>query len=261
MKPLMHPLSVVRLVPLFFFAMAANLTAQESDLELPDDLREPVIVMDYVGGFRRPDPPGFVRTPFVSIYADGRVLTGRNAPEQEVYEFRLDADELEELVKFIVTEQKFFEQDSNALKDRIEQVPDRMIVMDAPSTRITLRTRQKTHMVDVYALAMVARQLASIDGLQRLHAIEQRLKAVQTLAALGRDVAERVVNQVNEFLAENDRRLPHDLTWRDLAWFASSPLSTRTGLTRGPTDSHGPFSITIELDGNRNIKSINVQKQ
>ncbi len=254
-------MNLVSFVPLFFFAMAANLTAQESDLGLPDDLREPVIVMDYVGGFRRPDPPGFVRTPFVRIYADGRVQTGRNAPEQEVYEICLDAAELEELVKFIVTEQKFFEHDSNALKDRIEQVPDRAIVMDAPSTTITLRTRQKCHTVNVYALSMVARQLTSIDGLQRLHAIEQRLKAVHTLAVLGRDVAERIVNQVNEYLSKNDRRLPNNLTCRDLSWFSSSPLSTRVGLTRGETDPHGPFSITVELDAAKNIKSINVQKQ
>lgn len=257
----MHAMILVSLAPFLFFLMAANVNAQESDLELPEDLQEPVIVLDYIGGFRAPDPPGFVRTPFVRIYADGRVQTGRNAPEQEVYEFRLDPAELKELVKFIVAEQKFFEHDSKTLKERIEEVPDRMIVMDAPSTKITLRTRQKSHTVDVYALGMVARQLASIDGLQRLHAIEQRLKAVHTLAALGREVAERVVNQVNEYLSKNERRLPNDLTCRDLTWFASSPLSTRVGLTRGQTDPHGPFSITVELDAQKNIKSINVQKQ
>lgn len=245
------------------FCLAAIRAAQAQDraIEAPVDSQDPVIVLDYTGGFRRPDPPGFSRTPFLRIYGDGRLITGQNAPEHPVHELQLSNEELQELLTFVIKDQSFLELDSQTLKMLIEKVPNRIQIMDAGTTEITVRTAEETHTVGVYALALIVKQMDFIRGVVQLHAIERRLKSLHTLAAVGRESADQLVEEANKFLATNHSDLPTDLSLHDLAWSSKTGPNMRIAFTRGKTEQHGAFSVTIEQDSAKSTVSINVQKQ
>jgi len=119
---------------------------------------------------------------------------------------RIDTDETQSLLHFVIEDQRFFEIDAQALKLAVHQANSRyggaIAVMDGTTTAIEVTLKDRRHTVEQYALAFSARRYSKIAALQRLAAIERRLIHVAAIAHLGGDeTAARMLRAANEQLA------------------------------------------------------------
>jgi hypothetical protein len=133
------------------------------------------------------------------VHADG-ALRLRNG------EARVAPGEVEELLRFIVEEQRFFEIDPQALRLAMHQANSRygsaVVVVDGATTTIEVTQRGRHHAVEQYALAFSAQRYSEVAALRRLAAIEHHLIRFGAVAHLGGDaVAQRMLRAANEQLA------------------------------------------------------------
>jgi len=150
----------------------------------------------------------------VRMQADGTVHwrngTARAAP-----------DKVQDLLAFIVEDQRFFEIDPQALKLAVHQANSRygaaVAVMDGTTTTIEVTLRDRRHVVEQYALAFSAQRYSKVSALQRLAAIERGVIRFVAIAHLGGDkVAERMLRTANDRLRSDFPAVP-PLTMDDLA--------------------------------------------
>jgi hypothetical protein len=235
-----------------------NIRAQEEKqmIKFPAAKDQPVIVLKYTGGFRAPDPVGFTPSPFLQVFADGRVVTGQNEPKQPIFEVKLDPAEVEKLADFMVNVHKFNELDSKKIAARIEAIPDRMRIADAPMTEITLTTEKGSHTCAVYALGLAAREMKSIEEVGRLFKIEGRLKALHCIATLGLEKAEALTAEANKFLQTNHPELKLQMTKEDLRWVSKIGERTQISFIRDDTAEAEGAIVTIEQTTRGNSISV-----
>ena len=247
-------------VGLFFPSFNVFVQEEKQVIKFPTGKDEPVIVLKFSGGFRAPDPIGFTPSPYLRVYADGRVVTGQNEPKQPIFEVKLDPAEVEKFAAFIVNEQKFLELDSKQIAARIAAMPDRLQIADAPTTEITLTTEKGSHTCAVYALGLAAREMKSIAEVSRLAKIEGRLKAWHCLATLGLEQADKLTAEANQFLQKNHPEHKFQLTRDDLRWVTKIGERTQISFIRDATAESAGVSVTIEQTARGNSISVRETK-
>ncbi len=156
------------------------LAAAALAVDLPKDPQAVVLSYDEVGGY------GPVRTrkgPYLSVLADGTVKVLPLQKGARDLELKLTAAELQELMRFVVEKHRFFEFDEKKTMAAMGQKG--AIIMDAASTVIAVKTRDKAKQVRFYALTWAARQHPKVRALQDLSAIGQRLVNLMAVVRAG----------------------------------------------------------------------------
>lgn len=229
-----------------------------SAIRLPTDANAVVLRMD-----RSVDSspgPGMVLT----IYADGRVVAeipdglaslspidltryardhvrapdaGKRSEAQrrKVIEGRISAGELQEILRFALREQKFFELDPDAVRAAIRdnyksdgRVSDST---DATTTGFRIRTADHDHEVQWFRLTKAAWDFPRVEGLLQLHALDRRLSRVfYVLLAGGPERVAAAVAKANELVLPYYRLYPDipPLTTADL--FMVTPFADGSGM-------------------------------
>ena len=158
--------------------------AQESTFTLPKDPKAEIIVYDEQAGFGLPRRyPGAVLT----ILRDGTVTMPDIYGRGQSFKGRLDEQELQDLLRFVIGEKKFFDFDAEKVKAEMKaaeskrQIPQ---IADAPVQVFEVQTAKRQHRVSHYALGM-ATEYREIESLQQLHAIQKRLRRVMNETRVG----------------------------------------------------------------------------
>lgn len=166
---------------------------------LPEEAGADVLVLDQ----RPKSGPRPRKEPLIRYAADGTMRTGAG-------EARLEPEELQDLLAYVIDEKRFFDLDTEAIRLKLHQENSRrgsaLAVLRAPVSVIEVRLRDRTHRVEVHALQFQANTHPTIAALQQLAAIERKLVRSSSVALLGgTDGAARVLALANEELA---RRYP-----------------------------------------------------
>jgi len=170
---------------------------------LPDDPTAIVIILDSEGGFRAP-PGGDKDDVALCIKADGTAsIRSRTPPERKTW--RMKPEELQDLLRFLLDEQKFF-----ALKPAVGQAQPG--IADAGGWMIRIEADGKTHTVRG---PMAARGPAN-DARKRFERCLRRLQGTMTVVDLGgTDRANRFLEAANAVFAKEWPREP-PLTLADM---------------------------------------------
>ncbi len=232
---------------------------KQSKLELPMDTDSPILSLAYEGGFRRPQAADFQPTPLISLYADGRAVTGGNSPQQIVRECQLPEQFWQDLVASLMDEHQFLSLDSQNINDDIEKQAEHKI-MDAPTSVITLRLANRTHRVEVYGSLSMASQVTESIALQQFVAVEKRLRNLYSIALTGGlDEVDSIVVQIQELLLPQYPSLSQ-LSAKELLWCsrqASGDLRLEFALDLVAKSSNPPRKLKItysRVDGKTTIQ-------
>jgi hypothetical protein len=153
-----------------------------------------------------------------------KVITGRLSPQ-----------ELEELLRFALHDQEFFDFDQAAVKaaiqDRYRSDGNVADSTDATTTCFRIQTADRKHEVKWTRLAKAAWDFPNVERLLQLHALDMRLQQVfYVLLAGGPDRVEAAVQKVNELAQPFYSRYPEipQLTAADL--LGVTPSADGTGM-------------------------------
>ncbi|MHC4974890.1 MAG: hypothetical protein ACYTG3_21450 [Planctomycetota bacterium] len=149
-------------------------------VDLPKDPKAVVLSYDEVGGY---GPARTRKEPYVSVLANGTVKVPPFREGAKDLELKLSPAELQELLRFVVEKHRFFEFDEKKTKAAIGM--GGAIIMDASTTVISVKTRDKRKQARFYALTWAARQHKKVRALQDLSAIQQRLVNLMAVARAG----------------------------------------------------------------------------
>lgn len=172
---------------------------QTGDYALPAEPNAVVISLEYGGGFPMPQQKDFKPTPFVRIQADGTVITGGASPRATVAEMKLTAAELQSLLQGIIAEDKLMAIKPGEIDEAIKATGERIMVVDAPTTTLTVKLANKEIQLRQYASRMVKSQFPQVESLQRFVRSENRLQKLYSFAQLGGNESVReMLAAVNE---------------------------------------------------------------
>ena len=172
--------------------------ANSPEMAFAEDASQPFLVWDVSGGFRMAPPADFKPTPLVTLWPDGRIRTGSDRPEVKPCDGKLTREELYQLLQFIVVQNRFYEAETDEIKSAIEQAGNGPRIAGAMTSRFSLNLKRGRHMVEVYALSFQLSQYPQLEVLQRLSAIEMRLRNLVALVQLGdRTAVEALLAEVN----------------------------------------------------------------
>ncbi len=143
-------------------------------VSLPDPSSGVVVLRFDIGPDRGEDAP-----PLLQITADGHYsVRAADAAAGRVKGMLADG-QLQALVEYIVTTEGVLDISAPAISAQIEQISADggpvLLVVDAPTTRLTLILATGTHDVTFYATGFAARLFPQIDALQRLRRTEMHL--------------------------------------------------------------------------------------
>lgn len=173
------------------------------------DPQQAVITMDVTGGFRAPTPSDFQRQPTLQVFGDGRIVCGTQSPNRQSHEGRLTPDQLQQLVEWLVREEKFLEISSAQITQELEGYQS--LMADGPTTTIKIQLTEHAHEHSVYTLKQTARDLPDASGLQTLARIEARLRSVKQLGDIGsQEILDSALAMVNKHL---EQELPDANPW------------------------------------------------
>jgi RNA polymerase sigma factor (sigma-70 family) len=247
------------------------------DPRLPTDPSAVVLRIDRsVGGSNRPGmalticvdgrviaevPDGlisFAPTDLTS-HVKGRVLAPNSQPQKsKVLEGRLSARELNELLRFALDEQKFFDFDPAAVRFEIREKyqSDGTVAdsTDATATTFRIRTADRTHEVRWSRLAKTAWDFPDVKRLHQLYAVDRRLQQVfYVLVADGPERVEAAAEKANALARPYYRRFPElpRLTAADLFRVTPSADGSRMQFTfsrnQARTIRRPLFEVTIDV--------------
>lgn len=198
----MNGLMLLLALLLFGFAGLAprDSDAQESTYTLPKDPEAVILVYDEQSGFGLPrQNPGAVLT----ILRDGTVLMPDVFGNGRSFKGQLDEQEVQDLLRFMIGKQKFFEYDMEKVKaamKKAESERDIPQIADAPVQVFEVNIADREHRVSHYALGM-ATEYPEIEPLQQLLAIQKRLRGVMNQTRVGgRKGVERLLETANREL-------------------------------------------------------------
>lgn len=153
--------------------------------ELPKDPKAVVISFDWKGGFT---PPRKKMDPALSILRDGTVLMPDRFGLGKDASGKISQKELQSLLRFAIEENKFFQFDAAAVKDKVRKANKgrpAIVIADAPSSVLEIRLAKKSHKASYYALTFAANRNKTIAELQQLAAIQKRLTRLMNVVRLG----------------------------------------------------------------------------
>jgi RNA polymerase sigma factor (sigma-70 family) len=225
---------------------AAKDTPRMPAIRLPTDANAVVFRMD------RCVDSGTGPKVVLTIYADGRVVAEvpdgllsvaatdltRHAQDRanaadpapdpgsqksKILDGRLSARELEEVLRFALHDQEFFEFDQArvkaAIRDQYQSDGDVYDSTDATTTSIRIQTADRSHEVRWSRLVKAAWDFPKVERLHQLYAVDRRLAQVfYVLLAGGPERVEAVVAKMNELVQFYYRHYPDapQLTAADL---------------------------------------------
>ena len=192
---------------------AAEQTAPDK-IKLPESQTTAILTMEYSGGFGLPPAEDdWVKPPFLQVFADGRVVNGASSPEEKPYEFKLKPEQLQDLLKQVIEENKFYEIDAGKITNAVKAAGGPKLA-DATTLEVKLELPQGSHEVSVYAPRITAKQLPKIKGLQQVANIEiLGRKLVLVAVAGGYENVDQALTKVNKQLKEKglDLMTPNEL--------------------------------------------------
>jgi RNA polymerase sigma factor (sigma-70 family) len=187
---------------------------------------------------------------------------GPEPPPARVLEGRLSAGELEDLLRFALYDQKFFDIDpaavGAAIRERHQCDSNVCDVTDATTTTFRIRTADRTHEVRWPRLAKAVWDFPDVERLLQLYALDRRLQHVfYVLVAGGPERVEAVAAKMNELAQPCYQLYPGAprLTAADLVGVAPYGDGSRTQYTfsrsedRTITSSRFEVSILVPQQG------------
>lgn len=174
--------------------------AQETTYTLPKDPETVILMYDEQNGFGLPrQNPGAVFT----LLRDGTVLMPDVFGQGRSFKGKLDEQEVQDLLRFVIGEHKFFDYDMEQVKAAMKKAEsEREIpqIADAPVQVFEVRIADREHRVSHYALGM-ATEYPEIESLQQLLTIQKRLRGVMNQTRVGgRKGVERLLVAANREL-------------------------------------------------------------
>lgn len=167
--------------------MATVISAAEEEqtvYRLPMEPKSIVISYDEQNGFTLPRQN---EAPLLAILADGTVQMPDAFGTSRDVTGEISKDELQNLLRFVIEENKFFDYDPEKVKAKMEEAQKQREIpqiADAPDSVFEIRIADKKHSVRHYALGM-AGEYKEIKELQQLHAIQQRLNKLMSETRVG----------------------------------------------------------------------------
>ena len=117
--------------------------------------------------------------PLLEIFSTGKILARSMMQSIQPVTHSMSQNELTNLLEYIVSENSFYEIDSDVIKNEIAHVKiltNRLFrVSDAQLTSVTVTIPGRTKTIQFYALAQSARQYPTIKKLQQLANIQKKL--------------------------------------------------------------------------------------
>jgi hypothetical protein len=118
---------------------------------------------------------------------------------------KISAEELQDLLRFVIDEQHFFEFDSVTAQQELEAERNRtgrmMHIADGVTTVIRIQTAERDHKANFYALYEYATAYPAVKSLANLLSVEERLyHLVNEIAAGGKEGIAAALNLANEYL-------------------------------------------------------------
>ncbi len=175
---------------------------QMSKIQIPMDHAGPIFTYDATGGFQRVAPPAnpVEKLPRLSIYPDGKIVTGGQDQQIQSCEMQISSDELNRFLNFLINENRFYDIQESALKEQLKSSPPERFIADAPTSHFAVDLQDGRHIVEIYALTFAVQAHPANDDLVRLLKIEKRCQQLVAMAHLGNE------KQQNELLKSvNDR--------------------------------------------------------
>ena len=174
---------------------------QTEAIEFAENKELPVITFDMTGGFRGRAPAGHNNQPRLQIWPSGKVVCGSSSAEIKDVQSQLDANELNELLDFIVNEQNFYELTDEGIKKSIADAGQKIYIADAPTSHFVVNLQRGEHKLSVYGTKFVEKQMPKLKIMKRVSAIEDRLQRVIASAKIGGKVNARpIVKFINKRL-------------------------------------------------------------
>ena len=176
---------------------------QMSKIQIPMDHEGPIFTYDATGGFQRVAPPAnpVEKLPRLSIYPDGKIVTGGQDQQIQSCEIQISTDELNHFLSFVVNESRFYEIQESQLKEQMKSSPQERHIADAPTSKFSVDLQDGQHSVEIYALTFAVQAHPANDDLVRLLKIEKRCQQLVAKAHLGNE------KQQNELLKSVNNRL------------------------------------------------------
>lgn len=144
---------------------------------LPQDPAEPVITLDFQGSrLKRIDD-----APTLSILANGTVVIPQCYAHTMAYEHQINEAELQELLDFIIRENRFFDYDSETLKAKLSTMERQPLPVHLSTTVIGVNADNQLKVVRSYALG----HGPMAEETEQLLAIRQRLEQLMSVVKLG----------------------------------------------------------------------------
>ncbi len=135
-----------------------------------------VITMDLRGGY------GVFRKdhrPLLTILADGTVRVVNRSDKAPEIEAKISAEELQDLLRFVIEDQHFFDFDSVTARQELmaeeDKIGQHMTVSDGEMTMIRIRTAERDHQAEFYALHDYATEYPGVKQLANLSSVQDRL--------------------------------------------------------------------------------------
>lgn len=178
---------------------------------LPKDPKAAVIVLEYQGGFT---PPRTNNEPALTIQADGTVILGAPFGQRKRIEAKIDQNELQELLRYLLDDQQMAKFDSAKVKDAVRAEQQKkgglaIAIADASTPYLLVNADGKEYEAKYYALGMMASQYPAVKELARFEAARKRLEQFRSKVAIGGPkVVTKYLAMANEQLKADHPQVP-----------------------------------------------------
>jgi len=144
---------------------------------LPQDPAEPVITLDFQGSrLKRIDD-----APTLSILANGTVVMPQSYAHSKAYEDQISEAELQELLDFIIRENRFFNYDSETVEAKLSTMERQPLPVHFSTTVISVNADNRSKLVRSDALG----HGPMVEETEQLLAIKKRLEQLMSVVKLG----------------------------------------------------------------------------
>jgi hypothetical protein len=189
-------------------------------------------------------------------HAKEREAAGHREPEKtRVIESKLSSRELDELLRFAIHDQDFFQFDpaevQAALRDEYQSDGSLHDPTDATTTSLRIQTADREHEVTWSRLTYSAFKFAKVKRLTQLYAVDMRLRhTFNVTKAGGTQGVEAIVKQANQLLHPTYARYPHlpPFTGEDLVGVTPLANGGGTRFTFARYKSVARFSFMAAID-------------
>jgi hypothetical protein len=182
--------------------------SKKTPIVLPEKKTEPVITFGYRGGMVVRASP---RAPILTVRGDGTFTVSADT-KYRTLNGAISQTELQDLLHYIIDEQRFFHLDSPEMRQGPGFKNGREVsnVSDALDTVFRIATAEKTSEISFYALDQFARLRPDVPLAQHLTAIATRLREFVEgqQRASGRNAIDEAIIPANAFLKREVPEVP-----------------------------------------------------